>query len=323
MSQARAQLVFPEMSDVPRTGQPIQLNSALLAALVSVFRGANQVAIRYALTAFAPLWTAFGRMAVSCVTVFIWTRFRGVSLRLTSAEWLQFAVLGAVFTIQISLLHWGADLTTPGYAVVLINTNPIFASLISHFFVPGDRLSRRRLAGLAVAFAGVCAVFFGRPDPTLATRPTLGNTMITISGAMVGARTVYIQRLVQKIDPAKAVIWQMLISLPCFALGGLLLGGHAGRDPFNWQAIAAVTYQGVIVGGVALVLWVHLLRRHTPGSLTVFSFLTPVFGVVLSSVAFNESITARFVVGLACVIAGIALVNWRERSAKSYPTAPA
>jgi len=114
-----------------------------------------------------------------------------------------------------------------------------------------------------------------------------------------------------------------LISLPCFALGGLLLGGHAGRDPFNWQAIAAVTYQGVIVGGVALVLWVHLLRRHTPGSLTVFSFLTPVFGVVLSSVAFNESITARFVVGLACVIAGIALVNWRERSAKSYPTAPA
>ncbi len=311
------------MSERPRTGQPILLPSALLAVVISAFRGANQVAIRYALSAFAPLWTAFGRMAVSCLAIWVWTRFRGVSLDLNSGEQRQLAVLGAVFTIQIGLLHWGADLTSPGYAVVLINTNPIFASLLAHFFVPGDRLSPRKTAGLAVAFAGVCTIFFGRPDPALAVRPLLGNTMITVSGAMVGARTVYIQRLVQRMDPAKAVIWQMLISLPFFALGGMLLGGHEGRDPFNWRAMTALTYQGVIVGGAALVLWVHLLRRHTPGSLTVFSFLTPMFGLVLSSIAFDERITSRLILGLICVVAGIALVNWRERSAESYPTAPA
>ena len=311
------------MPDRHRTGQPIRLPSALLAVVISGFRGANQVAIRYALSAFAPLWTAFGRMAVSCLAVWFWTRFRGVSLEFEADERRQLAVLGAVFTVQIGLLHWGADLTSPGYAVVLINTNPIFASLVAHFFVPGDRLSPRRAMGLAVAFAGICTIFLGRPDPPLAVRPLLGNTMITVSGAMVGARTVYIQRLVQRMDPAKAVIWQMLISLPFFAIGGALLGGHEGRDPFNWRAMTALTYQGVIVGGVALVLWVHLLRRHTPGSLTVFSFLTPLFGVVLSSIAFDEKITSRLLLGLVCVVAGIALVNWRERGAAPYPTAPA
>jgi drug/metabolite transporter (DMT)-like permease len=191
--------------------------------------------------------------------------------------------------------------------VVLINTNPLFANLIAHFVVPEDRLSPQRALGLGIAFCGVCGVFLGRPDPGLAPNPLLGNLLIALSGAMVAGRTVYIQRLVQQMDPAKALFWQMAASTPLFAVGAWALGDSTVREPLSWKPVAAVGYQGVFVSGLALILWVHLLKRHTPGGVSVFSFATPIAGLLLSAWMFDEALTPRLMLGLAAVLTGVAL----------------
>lgn len=297
------------MTRPAESGLPINARSALLAVFVSVIRGGNQVAIKFALTALAPLWTAFARMAISLFAVGLWARWTGREVRATREERVPLALLATIYTVQIGLLHWGADLTSPGYAVVLINTNPIFASLISHFVVVEDRLSARRLTGLAVAFGGVCAVFLGRPDAALAPAPLLGNAIIVLSSAMVGARTVYIQRLVQRMPSSKPIFWQLATAVPSFALGGWLLEGLEPRGPLWGPAAAAIAYQGFVVGGLSLILWVYLLRRHTPGGVSMFSFVTPFAGLLLSAALFDETITPRLLLGLAAVVAGIRLAT--------------
>jgi drug/metabolite transporter (DMT)-like permease len=211
-----------------------------------------------------------------------------------------------MYTSQIALLHWGADLTSPAYAVTLINTNPIFANLIAHFFIPADRLSARRILGLAIAFIGVSYVAFGRPDATLAPHPLLGNWVIIVSSFLVGVRTVYIQRIVQSMPSTRAVFWQLLFSIPCFAIGGWIVGDSI-RGRFDWKAVTAILYQGFIVGGLALVLWVRLLKAHSPGRISVFSFTTPLSGLILSALFFDEQLTARLWLGLAAVVTGISL----------------
>ena len=211
--------------------------------------------------------------------------------------------------VQIGMLHWGADLTSPAYAVILINTNPIFANVIAHFFVPEDRLSLSRVLGLGIAFSGVCAVMFGRPHTELAPNPLLGNGLMVLSGALVGARTVYIQRVVQRMPTARAIFWQMVISLPCFAAGAWLAGDRVARGSINFPAVTAIVYQGLIVGGVAILIWVKLLKKHTPGAISVFSFVTPPAGLVLASIFFGEELTPRLFIGLAAVLGGIALVT--------------
>jgi drug/metabolite transporter (DMT)-like permease len=280
--------------------------TTLLALAVSISRGGNQVAIKFALGALAPLWTAFARMGVSAIAVWVYARFAGIQLWPEAGEKRLLGLLGAMFTIQIGLLHWGADWTSPAYAVTLINTNPIFANLIAHFFIPEDRLTPQRTLGLAISFAGVCYVSFGRPEVGLAPSPLLGNWVIIVSAALVGLRTVYIQRIVQRMPATRAVFWQMVFSIPCFALGGWF-AGDAIRGPIDWQPIIAILYQGFIVGGLALVLWVKLLKAHSPGRISVFSFATPMAGIMLSSVFFGEQITARLWVGLAAVVTGISL----------------
>lgn len=296
-------------TEAVETGRPLDLPSALAAFAVGFARGGNQVAIKFTLFALAPFGSALARMAVSSLAVWAWSRARGLSLRTTEEERRPLLLLGLLFAVQISMLHWGADLTSPAYAVTIVNTNPIWANLIAPFFVPEDRLTPRRLLGLVIAFGGVSGVVLGQPQIAIAPNPLLGNLIILASASLVGARTVYIQRIVQKMSPEKAVLWQMGLSLPLFALGSVFFDDWASRGPIDWRVETAVAYQGVIVGGVALIAWVALLRRHTPGSVSVFSFVTPMAGVALSAWLFHEPLSPRLLLGLAAVLAGIALAS--------------
>ena len=61
------------------------------------------------------------------------------------------------------------------------------------------------------------------------------------------------------------------------------------------------------MGGVALVVWVKLLKAHSPGTISVFAFATPMSGVFLSAFFFDERLSARLFLGLAAVVTGISL----------------
>jgi drug/metabolite transporter (DMT)-like permease len=73
--------------------------------------------------------------------------------------------------------------------------------------------------------------------------------------------------------------------------------------PVTAVPVLAILYQGIVIGGFCFVVWTRLLRRHSPGSLSVFAFSVPVFGVLLSGLIFGEAITGRVVAGMAAVTA--------------------
>jgi drug/metabolite transporter (DMT)-like permease len=251
-------------------------------------------------------------MLVGLLTVGLWARARGIPLKPHRGEWRSLAQLSLIFVVQIGLLHAGADFTSPAYAVVLMNSNPVFANLVAHFVVPEDRLSPSRLLGLGIAFSGVAAVFWGRSHMALAPNPGLGNALIVASAVGVGWRTVYTQRLVQRIEPTKTAFWQMALSAPCFGLAEWLVT-PTPRGPVTWPSVWGLLYQGIVVSGVAFVAWIVLLRRHSPGRLTVFSFTVPLFGVVLSHLLFGEAVTPRLVIGVMAVVVGIAMASRSSR----------
>lgn len=290
--------------------EPIGWTSAIIALGVCFIRGGNQVALKFGLTGFAPLWTAFLRMFVGALAVWAWGRRRGVPLVPLPEERRSLLQLSTLFVVQIALLHHGADYTSPAYAVVLINSNPIFANVIAHFVVAEDRLSPVRVLGLVFAFAGVAAVSLGKPQAAIAPNPTLGNFIVLASAILVAIRLIYTQRLVQTIEPTRAVLSQMVFSLPFF-LGGALWFGPKPEP--NWPAVAGLLYQGIVISAVSFMAWATLLQRHSPGALSVFSFTVPVFGVLLSAWLFSEAITPRLVLGVVAVTGGIALATHAGR----------
>ncbi len=282
--------------------------------LLSAMWGGNMVAIKVSLEAVPPIWGAFWRMLLGLPMLWLWARALRVDLRPGPGEARFLATLAVLFSAQIILLNWSIDKTSAAYSAVLVNSAPLFTNLIAHFVVPGDKVSRNRLLGLTLAFAGVACVLAGNPDERLAPAPLLGNLLSVATAALIGTRVVFTQRLVQRMNPIRTVFWQVVLSTPIF-----LLFAAASEPmltaPLSGRVLAAMAYCGFGVVGIAFILWVRLLERHPPGMLSVFVFPTPIFGVLFSALVFGERLGVMLLAGTLATAFGILIVTWEKKQA--------
>jgi drug/metabolite transporter (DMT)-like permease len=285
--------------------QPLSARSIGLAILVSILWGGNLISIRIGVDSVPPLWSAFWRMAVGVVIVTVWALHRGVAVRPAKGEGWPLFVLSVLFTAQIGLLNSGTAMTSPGFGVVILNSYAVFANIAGHFFPGMERpINGARALGLALAVAGMAVLTFGQGASKLAPDPLAGNVLLILSALLLGVRQVYTRWLVQHIEPTRTVVWQMAWSVPLFlTIAAISEPPVYGR--VTGQAVAAISYQGVIVAGVCFIVWAGLLKRHAAGTLSMFAFLVPVTGIALSSVFFGEPLRLTLLAGGILVLAGV------------------
>lgn len=217
--------------------------------------------------------------------------------------------MGLLFTAQIALLNMAAEMTSPAYGEVILNSYAIFANLIAHFTSTHERLNRVRVLGLSLAFAGLCVVALGRPQVALAPKPLLGNLVMVMSAFLLGARQVYTRRLVQRVNPMRAMVWQLAGSVPLFALGAVVFGEPLATGPLTVGPVAAIAYQGLVVAGCCFVGWAWLLKQHASGTVSMFSFLVPFAGIGFSRVFLGEAPRAGFFVGVSLALGGLLITS--------------
>ena len=135
--------------------------------------------------------------------------------------------------------------------------------------------------------------------------------MLVVSATLLGLRSLYTRRLVQGIEPVRAITWQCCVATLVF-LGAAAVFEPMQLGPATAAAVGGLAYQGVVVAGFCFVVWTELLRRHSAGTLSMFAFTIPFFGVVVSWIIFGEAITPRIIFSGAMVTAGIAIVTRRR-----------
>ena len=252
------------------------------------------------------------RFIIGALTVWVGALFVGIPVRVPRVVWKGLAGLGVLFTVQIWLLNAGTQYTTAGRSGVLINVYPFFLTLFSHFFVPGDRLTLAKSVGLVFSFLGVFLLF--AESVSLAdTDYVLGDLMVATSGMLLGIRQVVIKRLVQGLHPFQVLFWQAMLSLPLFGLWSLLFERDAHYE-MSAAVIGGVLYQGLIVAGLCFILLVFLIRHHSASRLGVFSFATPIVGVLLSAWLLGEDISPVLWVSVTLVALGIIIANRVEQA---------
>lgn len=285
----------------------LTLRAGSLALLTAILWGGNAIAIKIALAGLPPIALAAARFLLGGLTVLLWAGLMRIPVRLQAGEGRRLGLLVLIFIAQIYLLNAGTDITLAGRSTVFISTYPFFTALFAHIFIPGDRLSRLKVLGMALSFAGVALIFaetllLGE----LAYLP--GDLMVLLSGLLLGARQVYTKRLTQRTHPARLLLYQAAFSLPVFLLFSALLESRAAWT-FTPAVVGAVFYQGMVVAGLCFIVLTTLLRRYRASRLGVFGFVTPVFGVLLSDLLLGEPLSPGLLVSMCLVGAGIAIVN--------------
>jgi drug/metabolite transporter (DMT)-like permease len=277
--------------------------------------GLQQVAIKSTNVALPPFFQAGLRSAIATLLVWGWARARGTPLFRDDGTLGAGLLAGLLFAAEFICIFLGLTLTSASRMAVFLYTAPCFTALGLHWFVDGERLRRAQWAGIAVAFAGMTLAFAdgfthahaANPASTLAG--VTGDALGVLGGIAWAATTVVVRatRLAQT-SASKTLLYQLAVSAVVLLALAVCLG-QARVDTVTPLAMASLAYQAVIVAFVSYLTWFWLLTRYIASRLSVFSFLTPLFGVTFGVLLLGESFSVRFLLAALMVLTGIALVN--------------
>jgi drug/metabolite transporter (DMT)-like permease len=290
--------------------RPLDVKGALVALLLAALWGANPVAIKIGLADAPPLRLAWMRFVLGGLTVLayaLWTRRSGL-FTLRPGEARAIWSLGLIFTVQIALMNVGIGLTTAAHGAVLLNSYAIHTVVLAHFFVPGDRMTPARLGGIAVAYAGI-VVLFAR-DFSFQHGTLLGDLVVMVSAFLLGERTVYMARAVQRMDPLKLLLGQSAIGSACFLAASLWLeGGQPTR--YTTSLLGSLFYQGMVVAGFNFVVNAWLLQLYPPSLLAACALTSPIWGVLVAALVAGDPLTPTLLASSVMVTLGIGLATRR------------
>nr|WKF58320.1 putative amino-acid metabolite efflux pump [Paraburkholderia busanensis] len=300
-------------SALPARRAPDSYAILLMVGLCAIW-GFQQVAIKSTNAALPPVFQAGLRSAVAALLVWGWARSRGTPLFRDDGTLGAGLLAGVLFAAEFVCIFLGLTLTSASRMAVFLYTAPCFTALGLHWFVAGERMRRIQWLGIVVAFAGIALAFadgflhgHGAHGATL--QGTAGDALGVLAGIAWAATTVVVRatRLAQS-SASKTLLYQLAVS--AVVLLALAAGlGQAHVDTVTPLALLSLAYQAVIVAFVSYLVWFWLLTRYIASRLSVFSFLTPLFGVSFGVLLLGESFSLRFLMAALLVLAGIALVN--------------
>jgi drug/metabolite transporter (DMT)-like permease len=288
------------------------LDSLALATMVlcCCIWGFTHVTTKLAAADISPVMQGGLRSGLATVLIVGWARLRNIALFGRDGTLWAGLIAGALFAAEFLFIYAGLAHTGASRMVVFIYTAPCLTALGLHWFVPGERLHRGQWLGVLLAFGGIVVAF----GDGFASSPAslLGDAFGILGGILWAATTVWIRATgLTRISAAKVLFYQLAISAITLPIASRLMG-EPGVVALTPVALASLFYQGAIVAFATYLAWFWLLTRYLAGRLSVFGFLTPLFGVIMAAAVLGEPLRPVFLGALAMVGAGIWLVNARR-----------
>lgn len=279
---------------------------AVALTLFALHLAFNQVVIKVSNGGFHPVFMAGLRSFGAALIILAYLKLRGMPLGLPRATWFGGALSGALFGLEFLCLFSALDITTVSRASIIFYSMPVWLGLAAHVLLPGERLTRVRVLGLFLAMGGVIVALADRSGA-----PSLLGDLLALVAAMSWAGIMLCVRMtgLGSAPPAHQLLWQLVVSAPML----LILAPFFGPLMREVAAIHlwGLAFQIVGVASLGFLVWFWLLSIYPASGVASFSFLSPVFAVLLGWLVLGEEIGFSIWFALVLVAVGVLLVNRR------------
>jgi O-acetylserine/cysteine efflux transporter len=277
----------------------------LLAVVVVTLWGMNFIAAKIGAAEFPPLFLLAIRFVMVGVLLAPFVRLpKGRMKGIIALS----VLLGA---IHFPLMFYGVAKSSASLTSIVLQLQVPFSSILAAVFY-NDRLGWRRMAGMAVAFAGVIVVI-GRPE--------FGGDVMTAILCTVGAALAFAFANIQikrigAIDGFTLNAWTSILALPQVLVLSLLLehGQWSAVLTASWQAWAAIVYSAVGSTVIAYGAWYHLVGKYPVNQVVPFVLLIPVVSVFGGVAVLGEALTWQLAAGGAMTVIGVGIIILRRPS---------
>ncbi len=296
------------MNSNPIQNRELTLAPALLAVFLCVCFGANAVAIKVTFWGVGVFTSVAIRFTLASCFVFLWALFTGRPLKISRDQIVNYLVMVILFSAQFIVYYFGINKSNASRSMLIANMQPFFVLFLSHLFIAGDQITRRKFTGILLGFVGIAFVFIDRSAISAGFR--IGDLSV-LGGTFIWAcNIVYIKRIIHRFEPFHVIVYPMVFALPIFWFVAFTFDSQMVTD-LSVPVVGGLIYQSLVTGSFALVAWSTMMQKYGAVALHSFVFILPVAGVSLGGLVLHEPITPKILIALVCIVAGTLVVNFK------------
>lgn len=276
--------------------------------LLCLIWGSTWLAIKIGLDSVPPFWGVAIRFLVALPILFVLMKVRGLTIPRDKKSWNLFLAIGLLsFGFPFSILYWSEQYLPSGLMSILFAIFPFVVAMLSHFFLPDEKINVNKLSGIVLGFAGIVLIFsrglqWNGQMVSWAMGGVLASTIFQGSGLVI------VKKNGKDINPITLNFAGMLIGTLWVGLLAVLFE-NISSIRLDGKAIGSILYLGTLGSVVTFAVYFWLLKRVEAVYLSLVAFITPITAVFLGAIVLNETLDPNTFLGAALVLAGILVAN--------------
>jgi drug/metabolite transporter (DMT)-like permease len=286
-----------------------KLNNLQLLVVLAVMWGPSFLFIKIAVQEIEPLTLAALRIGIAAMILNTYLVVSGNKYKISNTHLKHLFIVGFFSqALPFTLISWGEQYIGSGLAAILNGLTPISAILIAHFAIGDDRLTRDKVIGGLLGFAGLGILAF--PDLQLGMGGTVaGIAAVVIAAISYGIGAVYAKVHLKGLCVKNATGMQLWLATIYLVPIALYFEGPLSINQLSWNAIAAVLALSIMGTALAFVLFYQLVERAGPSFAAFVTYLVPLFAVILGILFLQEAVSKEVFLGATFIISGAILMN--------------
>lgn len=287
-------------------------------SLLSLIWGASFFSIAIALREIGPVTVVLHRVGWAAALLWVVVLASGQRVPRGWRVWRDFLVMGCLNNVlPFTLMSWGQTRIESGLVSIFNAMTAPLGVLVAALVLSDERLTPRRLCGVAIAFAGALVVIgldrLGALDPR-----ALGQWAVLAGALSYAFAGVWAKLRLRGLPPAVAAAGMLTGSTAVMVPLTLVIEGTpelALAIP-TWGAIA--WYAALGTAG-AYLLYYRVLGMAGAGNLLLVTLLIPPVAIFLGWAFLGEAIAPRALGGFALIALGLAVLDGRLLRRRPLP----
>jgi drug/metabolite transporter (DMT)-like permease len=205
------------------------------------------------------------------------------------------------------LYLYGINYTLASNGALLYATTPAFVLVLSKFLLH-EKLTFKKILGVAIAFTGVSIVIFEK-GVDFSSDYFFGNILILVAVLAWSLYAVQGKKMIMAYGAFHVSSLTIIIGGLLFVPIGLVPAFTYDISSISTQDWFGILYLALGTSVVGYVLWYYAIGKFETTKVAVFANIQPIFTTIMAIIFLQQPITPLLLIGGVITIAGVLLTQ--------------
>jgi drug/metabolite transporter (DMT)-like permease len=257
-----------------------------------------------------PVFQVALRSTLAIIPILLYCYFTKKKIIISDGSFIPGVIAGILFAVEFIFLFTALDYSTVTRVSLIFYTMPVWLTLSAHFLIDNDKLSLKKIIGLALAVFGLILAIY-EPNGEYNEKQFFGDLYSLLASFCWAAIAIMLKTTrLNKSIPETQLLYQLIVS-GIILLPISFLFNDFIRD-MNISLVLIFLFQVTIIMCLGFIGWLWVMSRYSASSTSSFAFLTPIFGVLFGWLIMDDNINLQIYFSLFLTCMGIYMINAKK-----------